>query len=271
MNGKELLAKLNNKQRVYGTAILSSSPVWPAALKNTGLDFVFIDTEHIPLGRESVSQMCQLYAANGFVPLVRIASPDPYEACKTLDGGAMAILAPYIETVDQVKALVGATKLRPLKGEKLQAVLDDSEKIGTVLENYISERNANNLLFINVESVPALDNLDALLSVPGLDGVIIGPHDLSCSLEVPEDYRNPAFEKTVTTIIKKTRALGKHIGIHFSAEPDVQTKWAENGANIIMHSSDISLFTRQLKNDLNQIKDSLGDARSDARQRETIV
>jgi len=271
MNGKELLAKLNNNERVYGTAILSSSPVWPGALKNIGLDFVFIDTEHIPLGRESVARMCQLYAANGFVPLVRIPSPDPFEACKTLDGGAMAIMAPYIETVDQVKALVGATKLRPLKGEKLQAILNNSEKMGTVLEKYVNGRNANNLLFINIESVPALNNLDALLNVPGLDGVIIGPHDLSCSLEVPEDYRNPVFEEAVTTIIKKTRDAGKHIGIHFSAEPSVQTNWAEKGANIIMHSSDISLLTRQLKNDLNQIKDSLGDRRSDVRQRETIV
>ena len=271
MNGKQLLEKLNNNQRVYGTAILSPSPLWPGTLKNIGLDFVFIDTEHIPLGRESVARMCQLFAANGLVPLVRIPSPDPYEACKTLDGGAMAILAPYIETVEQVKTLVGATKLRPLKGKKLQAILDGAGKPGDTLRKYIDERNANNLLFINVESVPALDNLDALLQVPGLDGVIIGPHDLSCSLEVPEDYNNPVFVSAVEMIIKKTRANGKHIGIHFSFDAGVQINWAEKGANIITHSSDLSLFTRQLKNDLDQIKDSLGDRKSDGKHRQMII
>ncbi len=64
------------------------------------------------MGRETLANLCSLYSASGIPPIVRIPSPDPYIACTTLDGGASAILVPYVETVDQVKALVGAAKYR---------------------------------------------------------------------------------------------------------------------------------------------------------------
>jgi len=171
MNLKE---KLKTGKRIYGTAILSSSTKWTRVVSQANLDFVFLDTEHIPLGRETLSNMCTIYSAMGIPPIVRIPSPDPYTACTALDGGASAILAPYVETVDQVKGLVGAVKYRPLKGKKLQQILDGNETMDEKLKNYVDERCKENLLFINIESRPAIDNLPELLSVPGLDGVIIG-------------------------------------------------------------------------------------------------
>ena len=80
MTGKEFKSKLRHGERLYGSAILSSSTHWPRAVKQTGLDFVFLDTEHITLGRETLSNMCLLYAALGLPPIVRIPSPYPYQA-----------------------------------------------------------------------------------------------------------------------------------------------------------------------------------------------
>ena len=125
MNGIELRNKLKNGERVYGTAIVSSSPMWASVVKESKLDFVFIDTEHIGLNKETVSNMCVLYSALGFPPIVRIPSPDPYSACITLDGGATGILVPYVESVEQVKDLVGAVKYRPIKGKKLNDLLNE--------------------------------------------------------------------------------------------------------------------------------------------------
>jgi len=271
MHGYELIQHLKNGNRIYGTAILSCSPLWPSAVKSTGIDFVFLDTEHVPLGRETLAHMCQVYKGLGLPPLVRIPSPDPFQACMALDGGAVGILAPYIESVEQVKELVGATKLRPVKGKKLKSLLADSKKMNDVLGSYIRNRNQNNILLINIESVPAVEDLDHLLAVPGLDGVIIGPHDLSCSLDVPEDYQNPLFKKTVHTIIEKTRAHDLPVGIHLSEAPEWQVEWANAGANIILHSSDISLFGHALKNDILQIRGSLGDDQEKTDYRKTII
>ena len=107
-----------------------------------------------------------------------------------------------------------------------------------------------------------MDNLDELLAVPGLDAVIIGPHDLSCSLGLPEEYYNPNFEKELQKIITKIRASGKGVGVHFSEGPDLQIKWAKAGVNIIMHSSDISLFGQALQQDIREIKTALGGKKS---------
>jgi len=251
--------KLISGQRVYGTAIISSSQNWYRVVKNAKLDFVFLDTEHIPLGRETLATMCTTYSALDISPIVRIPSPDPYIATTVLDGGAVGILAPYVETVEQVKALVGAVKYRPLKGIKLQNILDGKEELSENLKNYIDERCKNNLLFINIESKPAVDNLTELLSEPGVDGVIIGPHDLSCSMGLPEEYNNPIFEETVKKIINGCNKRNLGIGIHLSEEPEQQIKWAKLGVNIILHSSDISLFGKILEKEINQIKSELHD------------
>ena len=271
MNTIQLKEKFTKGKRIYGTAVVSPSVKWVEVIKQANLDFVFLDSEHIPMGRETLSNLCTLYATNGIPPIVRIPSPDPYIACTTLDGGASAILAPYVETVEQVKALVGAVKYRPLKGEKLKKILDGEEELTDKLKNYVKDRSKNNLLFINIESQPAIDNLKELLSVNGVDGVIIGPHDLSCSLELPEEYNNPVLEETVKTIIRECNQRNLGIGIHLSEEPELQIKWSKLGVNIILHSSDISLFGKILNKEITTIKEGLEDQTNDAEYQSTII
>ncbi len=254
-----LLEKLDSGKNVYGTCITSTGPLWPRAVKTAGLDFVFIDTEHVPLDRNELTLLCQIFKAEGIVPIVRIPSPDPFRACQAIDGGAAGIVMPYIESVAQVEDLVGAVKYRPLKGELLSAYIKGTKEMPESLKNYTASYNQGNLAIANIESVPAMEKLDEILSVPGLDGVFIGPHDLSISLGLPEQYDHPDFEAAVTTIIKKTRAHGLHIGIHFSLEPERQVKWMKEGANIVVHSSDISLFRQRLKEDMEHIKTAAGD------------
>jgi 4-hydroxy-2-oxoheptanedioate aldolase len=271
MNKTTLKEKLKSGYKIYGTAIVSSSKIWSNAVKNANLDFVFIDTEHIPLGRETVSEMCILYSALNLNPIVRIPSPDIFTACTTLDGGAVGILVPYIETKDQVKQLVGATKFRPIKGKKLDQILEDPKRIDSKLKKYIDERCKNNLLFINIESEPAVKNLSQILSIDGIDGIIIGPHDLSCSLGIPEEYDNPIFEKSVKQIISKASKKNIPVGIHLSEDPEYQIKWGKLGMKIILHSSDISIFSKNLYSDINNIKLGLESSKNLNNQKKSII
>ncbi len=246
--------------RAYGTMIVSSSPFWPPLIKRTGVDFVFIDTEHVALDRETVSWMCRAYAALGIAPIVRIPHLCPVEACKSLDGGAQGIVAPYVEAAEQVRTLVGAVKLRPLKGERLRDVSMNRQECQPALSAYLGERNGDKLCIVNIESVPAMENLDEILSVEGLDGVLIGPHDLSCSLGVPEQYDAPAFLQSVRDIISKSRAAGIAAGLHMVyGTLEQELRWARLGANFILHSGDAFLVERALRHDLEQLRCSLGD------------
>ncbi|GAB3898914.1 aldolase/citrate lyase family protein [Larkinella knui] len=254
-----LLQKLKNGQNVYGTCITSTAPMWPVSLQRAGLDFVFLDTEHIPLDRSELARLCQIFRAYHITPIVRIPKPDPYLACQVIDSGAVGVIAPYLESVNQVNELVGATKYRPLKGERLARFLSGKEQMPDDLRQYIEAHNAGNICIANIESVPALERLDALLSVPGLDAVFIGPHDLSVSLGLPEQYDHPEFKAAVRKIIQTTRRKGLSVGIHFSQSPERQIYWVKEGINIVVHSFDVALFGQRLRDDIGSIKKAVGD------------
>jgi 4-hydroxy-2-oxoheptanedioate aldolase len=259
MNGQQLGAALRGGQRVYGTAILSTSARWPKVVKNLNLDFVFIDTEHTPIDREKLAWMCQTYNALGMAPLVRIPEPDPYLACVALDGGAVGVIAPYVETVQEVQALRGAVKQRPLKGQRLRQALIGEADLSSEVAAYLAGWNRGNVLIINIESRPALEALDDLLAVPQLDAVLIGPHDLSISLGIPEQYGHPLFDETIKTIIRQARRHHVGVGVHFSTGRDQEIEWAKAGANFIVHSSDLTLFAEALAADMKFMKESLGE------------
>jgi 4-hydroxy-2-oxoheptanedioate aldolase len=259
MDSYSLGQAMRSGDRIYGTMIMSPSPHWPGRVAQLGLDFVFIDTEHVSLGRSELAWMCQTYRALDLAPIVRIPSPDPFQASMVLDGGAAGVLAPYIETVEQVTALRGAVKLRPLKGQKLDDVLSGTLTLDPAEAEYLANFNRENLLLLNIESQAAIDNLDTLLSVPGVDGVVIGPHDLSISLGLPEQYDHPKFDQAVRTIISTARRHGAGAGNHFSYGVDPEIAWAQAGMNIVLHNTDIGGFLRAIGDDINQIKRALGD------------
>ncbi len=256
---KNLLEKLKRGENIYGTCIVSTSPIWSKSVKNSGIDFVFLDTEHIPMDRTELTVLCQVYTAMGISPIVRIPTPDPFIACMVKDAGAVGVIAPYVETVEQIRQLVGATKYRPLKGERLQRILNNQEVLEPVLKTYLKKYNEGSLSIVNIESMKAVKNLEKLLNVDGLDAVIIGPHDLSINMGLPEQYDHPEFEKVVKEIIQKSRSKGIAAGIHFPDNPDRQIKWMKEGVNFIMYSSDMLLFQKKLKEDINKIKKATGD------------
>jgi 2-keto-3-deoxy-L-rhamnonate aldolase RhmA len=208
VQGRAIREALHEGRRVYATAVVAPTPSWPRLLQSAGVDFVFIDSEHTPLNRETLAWMCRAYSGLGIPPVVRIPSPDAYEACQVLDGGAGGVIAPYVESADEVRALAGAARLRPLKGQRLHDALRPGGKLEPALTRYLDDRNQDTLLIVNIESVPAIERLDEIVSVPGLDCVLIGPHDLSCSLGIPEDYRHPRFDEAVRTIFKTARDHG---------------------------------------------------------------
>ncbi len=252
MNSAELTQALRAGRTVLGTCVISPSPKWPRALADAGLDFVFLDTEHVALDRAQLSWMCETYSRMGLPPIVRIPSPDPFAACMALDGGAGGIVAPYIETVAQVQALRGAVKLRPVKGERLARRLA-GEAFEPTLEEYVRERNPQPLI-INIESVPAMRALDEILAVPDLDAVLIGPHDLSCSLGMPEEYERPEFLAACETIFRKARAAGIGAGMHFSGSVEQTARFHQLGANLLIHSSDITIFGTHLCAEIAEVK-----------------
>ena len=103
----------------------------------------------------------------------------------------------------------GAVKLRPFKGKRLEEALNGNKIEGDEISEYIKNKGAEKALVLNIESQAAIDNLEAMLAPElGVDAVLIGPHDLSCNLGVPEQYDHPRFQQAVKTIFRKARNAG---------------------------------------------------------------
>ncbi|MBE0668167.1 MAG: aldolase, partial [Bacteroidales bacterium] len=173
--------------------------------------------------------------------------------------GAKGIVAPYIETPEEVQQLRGAVKTRPIKGMKLRNYLEGKRPFEPDLAEYIERNNENHVLIVNIESQAAIDNLDQILSVPGLDAVLIGPHDLSCNLGVPEKYDHQIFITAVENIISRARKHNVGAGIHVFYNDSVkwEKEWAAKGANLILHSGDINRFAQVVHDDISSLRKAL--------------
>ena len=266
MNGREIRERLHSGERVYGAMIVSESPKWPAAVASIGLDFVFIDTEHIAHDRNKLSWMCQLYAAMDLAPIVRIPSPDPYLAAMMRDLGAHGVIAPYVESPEQARELVGAVKYRPLKGDRLYSALRGEKKLEPELYDYLMERNSEGVVIVNIESQPAMDILDDIASVEGVDALLIGPHDLSCNLGVPEQYFHEKFVAAVDKIITTARAHGIGAGAHivYPNSFEQEVRWSKLAANLIVHGMDITAMRAGLRSDFDALKAALDGDQQEA-------
>ena len=259
MTGFECKQALREGKTLFGTLIVSHSPKWLKYIGKSGLDFVFIDTEHVALGAANLAAMCTMYAAKKLAPIVRILSPDPFLASQALDAGAHGILAPYVESAQQVRQMAGAVHYKPVKGKLLEQALNHPESLNENVKRQLADSNKNNLLFVNIESLAGIEALDDILSVEGLDGIVIGPNDLSYSLGDPNNYKSELFEKTVIEILKKARSKGIAAGIHFMGGIDRQVEWAKKtGMNLLFHSGDMYLFLDALRRDFSIFSNELG-------------
>ena len=258
MNRHELKQAWADGRRVYGTLVCSPSPVWAAQIHKANLDFVLIDEEHMPMDPAARGWMLRCYRAMKLAPIVRVGSCTYREVFQAIEHGAEGVLAPYIETVEEVKTLLAAVKYRPLKGERLRGVLDGAVTLSEKEEEYFRNYNDGSLVILNIESRTAADRLDSLL-LPGVDAVFIGPHDLSINLGIPEEYDNPLYLEYVQRIIDTCRAKGVAVGCHSAWDLPRQAQWARRGMNIVIWNSDVGLFVRGVNEDFAWVRRELGE------------
>jgi len=270
MTGKLIREKLHSGECVFGTHIASlMNPVAAAMATEMNLDFAFFCTEHMPLDRTEVSLLCQLYAAKGISPIVRVPTCDETSIAMALDAGAEGIVIPYLETPEQVRRAVGATKYRPLKGKQLEEVLSGRKTLSQKTSDFLNEFNPNAYLIIGVESVEAINNLDSLISIPGVDGVFLGPHDITVSMGLPAEYENPIFIDTIEDIIRRCRQRSIGVGLHttlLKLDDQVLQRFIEAGMNWFINGADIVIMRDAMNAQLEELRSRTGNLLADRLQ-----
>lgn len=223
-------------QPSYGTWIASASLVALDALQGLGFDWFVIDTEHAQLNPETIAAMVALLGDGGPRPLVRVGNVDPYLVKQALDTGAEGILVPLVSSEAQAKAAVAFAKYPPdgVRGAAAAA----SSRYGTELASYLRTANAETVVGVQIETREALAQLDAIAGVSGVDLLFVGPQDLTLSLGLLDDRKNPRVREAMRRVVETCERHGKVPGT-LAVDPEEKRAAVELGFRFIALASDV--------------------------------
>ena len=262
MNAIEIKETLKSGGAVFGMMLTASrSPRWAKTYAQSGLDYIIIDTEHTPRSRSEVADLLAAFETTNVAPIVRIPIPSSHYVTMNLDAGAQGILAPYCETIEEVKETVAAAKWRPLKGEIVKQVIEKNVFPSTASKEYLEQRNANTICIIGIESVPAIENLNNILDIDGIDAIFVGPNDLSISLGVPNEYEHPIYEEALEKIIDICTKKDTPVMIHHQTV-ELTKRWLSKGVKFVLHSTDTRAIHNAIQSDFSNIKESVNTIES---------
>lgn len=206
-----------------------------------GLDFFMIDNEHGQWPIDKITEVCTAARHAGITPFVRVPDYQYAHIAQSLDAGAQGLIFPRIETADEVKACIQAARYPPIgkRGNATNRSYCDF-KVGSVME-VMAEHNRQTLLIFQVETKQALDDLDAILSIPEVGGVLIGPNDLSISLGVPGDIKGAVMVAAFERVLAKCKEHKVIPGCHIN-DTQLAGEWAAKGFRLVSSSADTMML-----------------------------
>ncbi|NTW99212.1 MAG: 2,4-dihydroxyhept-2-ene-1,7-dioic acid aldolase [Geobacteraceae bacterium] len=233
--------KLRQNKFVLGSWITLGHPSIAEILALAGYDWLVVDLEHTTISIEQAGELIRVIDLCGVTPLVRLTSNHPDQIKRVLDAGAHGIVVPMVNSVDDAIRAVTATRYAP---QGIRGVgLARAQKFGSGFSDYQQWQKTGPVVIVQIEHIDALDHLEAIFSVPGVDGFIIGPYDLSCSMGIPGEFDRPEFKAAINQILATGLRMDFPAGIHI-VEPDparLREVIAE-GYRFIAYSVDIRML-----------------------------
>ena len=258
MNTKELKENLAAGKPVFGMMLsLMDGQRWGSVLASTTLDYVVIDSEHGSRDRNDIANLIIVVKAAGLTAIVRVPEPNPVWVAMAIDAGADGVLVPYCEELDEVRACAYKLRTHPLKGKAFWDVAQKGEYPSEKSKAYLDKRHENHVFILGIESKTAVERLENLLENAPVDGVFVGPNDMTTSLGIPDEVDNPIYLDTLKRVIEVSEAHGKPVMIH---QQTVATslKAIELGARWILHSSDAGLLRNAANADFGKLREAAG-------------
>ena len=230
---------LKSGRRQVGCWTSLANPFTTEILGLAGFDWLLLDGEHSP--NDVLSFIPQLMALKDSVsaPVVRPPWNDPVIIKRLLDIGFFNYLIPFVESAEEAARAVASTRYPP-DGIRGVSVAHRMNKYGT-LPNYMAAINDNITVLVQIESRKGVDAVDEIAAVDGVDGVFVGPGDLSAALGYLGRPGEPEVQKTIKHLFDRIRAAGKAIGILAPAEADAR-RYLEWGATFVAVGSDLGVF-----------------------------
>ena len=208
---------------------------------DSGFDWILLDTEHSPNELPGLISQMQALATGTATPIVRPAWNDPVLIKRHLDAGAQALLIPFVQNAEEARAAVVATRYPP-EGIRGITASGRAAKFGRVAD-YLRSAGQEICLLVQVETGEAMAQIDAIASVPGIDGVFIGPADLSASLGHIGNPGHPEVQEVIKGAVDRLTKLGKPAGILTPNDAEAR-RYIEWGYKFVAVGSDLGIMAK---------------------------
>ncbi|GAA1173551.1 HpcH/HpaI aldolase family protein [Nesterenkonia xinjiangensis] len=238
-----LRERLTDSDRpLVGGWVCSGSPVMAEVMAGGGLDVLLLDMEHAPNGLESI--LAQLHAVSGYpvTPIVRVPSADAVTIKQVLDLGAQNILVPMVSTAEEAREVAAAAQYPPAGRRGIGSALARSGRWSRV-PDYLARGAEHVSVFVQIETVEGVENAEDIAAVDGIDGIFLGPSDLSASMGLLGQQTHPDVVAAVERSFAAGRAAGVPVGVN-AFDPDVARGYVAAGADWILVGADVSLAAR---------------------------
>lgn len=237
-----------SERGAFGPFMITSDPAVVESAGYAGYDFVLLDMEHGPGTFENLQNLIRAANVAGVCPVVRVPRGSDIWIDRALDVGAGGVLIPQIDNADQAAAAVSAAKFAPL-GKRGTCRFVRSAGYGAVEGARYFQEAQDTCVLIQAEGKKAIENLDSILDVPGIDVIFIGPYDLSASLNLIGQIDHPQVIELAKEVIAKATAKGVKIGC-FADTVETAKKWRDLGVRFVGYSCDTNIFMRAAQADV---------------------
>ena len=237
-------------EKTLGTFMAIGSGTSAECIGLAGYDYVIIDTEHGPFNPDSAIDYIRAARLYGAVPFVRVQDTSRASILKMLDGGAMGLIIPQIHTIEEIRHIVEYGKYPPVGSRGVAPGVgtgfwaEDWAQHG--LAQTFETANRETMLFPQCETVGCLEHIEEIAAVDGVDGIFVGPFDLSVAMGIPLDFEHPDFKAALRRILDACKAAGKPTIIYAGTEEDARKDFAM-GFTSVAYNQDGALLIEALK------------------------
>jgi 4-hydroxy-2-oxoheptanedioate aldolase len=211
--------------------------------KTCGFDTLYIDVEHSPFSLDATSQICMAALEIGITPFVRVPSNGPEFISRVLDGGAMGIIAPHIRSAREAAAVVRYAKFPPFGDRSAGGPLPQTQFRSFPVAEANEVMNEATTVAVMMETKAALDSVEDIAAVPGIDMLFIGTNDLCCELGIAGQFGHEMVRDAYRRTIAACRKHGKHVGVGgLAGRQDLVAEFVALGARYVSTGSDLSFL-----------------------------
>lgn len=249
--------KLRQNQLTLGSWVTIGHQAVIEILASAGFEWLTLDMEHSPINIETAYNLIGHIQGNGMQALVRVSKNEEVVIKRVMDCGADGVIVPMVKNAEEARQAVNFVKYPPFG--KRGVGLSRAQKYGKGFQEYTEWLQNESVVIAQIEHIEAVENLEAILSTEGIDGIIVGPYDLSASMGVPGQYHLPKVKAALDRVEEITKKMNKPLGFHVIESDYTKLKpYIEKGYTFLAFSLDFFFLGDRAREEMEKAREVFG-------------